>query len=182
MWVARECLSMCGTTYDGRPARLLIRSQDLAGRSIAIPRKWTTCVAAPASIRFHRLRCASMRLPKRTGGLLFFVLTDPRSFLCMMPVSRFTIDHLRPVITLRLDPVYHPIRKKRARWGVRRATRRKRAASERVIKSCLGCGLGGSLIFGVGIMGAWFAFQWEIAAFRKASSRREDAPAFLCAT
>jgi hypothetical protein len=71
----------------------------------------------------------------------------------MTPASRFTIDHFRPVITLRRLPVYQPIRKKRARWGVRRATRRKRAASERVMKSCLGAGFGGNLILGVAIIG-----------------------------
>jgi hypothetical protein len=53
----------------------------------------------------------------------------------MMPVSRFIIDHFRPVITLRLDPVYHPIRKKRARCGVRRACHKNFAASLLVMKS-----------------------------------------------
>jgi hypothetical protein len=72
----------------------------------------------------------------------------------MMPVSRFTIDHFRPVITLLRLPVYHPIRKNLAKCGVRLAHHRNRAASLLVMKSCLGCGFGGSLIFGVGIMGA----------------------------
>ena len=77
----------------------------------------------------------------------------------MMPVSRFTIDHLSPVMTLRRLPVYHPIRKNLARWGVRLAHQRNLAASFLVMKSCLGTGFGGSLIFGVGIIVAWFAFQ-----------------------
>ncbi len=45
------------------------------------------------------------------------------------------------------------------------------------MKSCLGVGLGGSLIFGVGISGAWFAFQWPIDAFKKANSLRAEAVA-----
>lgn len=109
------------------------------------------------------------------------VRTELRGFRCMIPSSRFTIDHFRPVITLRREPVYHPIRKNRAKWGVRLANQRNRAASSRVMKSCLGAGFGGNLIFGVAIVGAWLAFQWEIAAFRNASSRRALAPAFRCA-
>jgi hypothetical protein len=54
----------------------------------------------------------------------------------MIPVSRFTIDHFRPVITLAPDPVYQPIRKNLARCGVRLACHiRNLAACERVMKS-----------------------------------------------
>jgi hypothetical protein len=46
------------------------------------------------------------------------------------------------------------------------------------MKSCLGAGFGGSLIFGTAIIGEWFARQCEMAAFKNANSRLAHAPAF----